>query len=262
MSYALVTGASSGIGAEFCRLFAAQGIPLIATASPRSVAELDALAKALQAQHGVDVRVVAADLAEPDGVDKLVAFVNAQGVVLDYLVNNAGFGIVGKKVHEYDMVRLQGMLRVNVQALSELVLHVVPGMVARGRGRILNVSSIAGYILPHGLEAGYSASKAYVVSFSEGLADDLRGTGVTCTHLAPGPVATKFFSTAGLHDDSRISRLYMTPQAVAQQGFDGMMAGKTMVMPGWSNKLMRMAVRFSPSKWLVARISGALVTPP
>ncbi len=262
MSHALITGASSGIGTAFCRLFAAHRINIVATASPRSLPELQALAAELRVRHGVDVRVVVSDLAEPDGVSKLMAFVKAEGVTLDYLINNAGFGIVGQKVHEYDMKRMRDMLQVNVMALSELVLNVVPGMVARGKGRVLNVSSIAGYILPHGLEAGYSASKAYVVSFSEGLADDLRGTGVTCTHLAPGPVATRFFSTAGLKDESRVSRLYMTPQVVARQGFDALMRGRTMVMPGWSNKFMRLAALYSPSKWLVARISGALVTPP
>ena len=261
MSHALVTGASSGIGKELAILFAKAGIPLIVTSSERSHGVLHSLAEELANQYRVDVRAVCFDLAVSEGPSQLVRWIDDQGVEIEYLVNNAGFGIVGKKMYEYDPTKFHDMVQVNVVALSELVMHFLPRMVARDRGRILNVSSIAGYVIPHGLEAGYSATKAYVVSLSEGISDDLRGTSVTCTHLAPGPVRTRFFERAGLQDDRRVRALYLPADVVAKTGFDAMMKGKTLAMPGISMRLMRFALPFSP-RLITARLSGRFVEEP
>ena len=259
MSYALITGASSGIGAELANLFAQNNIPTVISASERSREKLRLLAKRLGDQYGTNVQPCVANLDEPSAVDELVGWIDRQGIDIDYLVNNAGFGITGYKIQDYDPHKLRDMLQVNIMALSALVSVYAPRMVSRGKGKILNVSSISGYVVPHGLEAAYSASKAYVVSLSEGMSDDLRGTGVTCTHLAPGPTRTEFFHTAGLKDDTRMARLYMEADEVAKAGFDAMMKGRVMVLPGLINKIMKYAALLSPSRRLVASVSGSLL---
>ncbi len=262
MTYALITGASSGIGIEFAKCFAEKNIPMVITSSPRSIEALEKVADDLRKKYSVDVKTVSSDLANTNGAQTLIQWIEKQNIDIEYLINNAGFGIVGKKIYDYEPDKMRQMLQVNINALSELVIYFVPKMIARNKGRILNVSSIAGYVIPHGLEAGYSATKAFVVSFSEGITDDLRGTRVTCTHLAPGPVKTKFFNTAGMQNESKIDKLYMSADTVARQGFNAMMKGKPMVMPGFSNKLMRFLVWLSPSRRLTGKISGFIVTEP
>jgi hypothetical protein len=256
MSYALVTGASSGLGIEFAKLFAQQGIPLVISASKRSVEKLQTFAKELNSQYGIEVKACAANLDETDAVAKLVSWMDAQNVEIEYLVNNAGFGITGYKLQDYDAKKFRDMLQVNIMALSELVSVYTPRMVAKGKGKILNISSIAAYIVPHGLEAAYSASKSYVMVLSECMADDLRGTGVTCTHLAPGPTRTEFFKTAGLQNDKHVRPLYMEADEVAKAGFDAMMKGEVSVIPGLTNRVIRYAARLSPSRRLTAAVSG------
>lgn len=248
VAYALVTGASTGIGLELARLFAAHGMPLILSASPRSVAALQETAQQWQTQYGVDVRVFCTDLGQAGAADTLVAWVQAQGLQVDYLVNNAGFGICEQALQDYDATRFAHMLQVNMNTPSLLIRHFLPAMLARGSGRILNVSSIAGYIYPHHQQGAYAASKAYMVSLSESLARELRGTGVTCTHLAPGPVHTAFFASAGI---GKARPLAMPADAVAQAGFAAMMEGKARVIPGWGNKLAALGARISPSRRLV-----------
>lgn len=256
MSYALVTGASSGLGIEFAKLFAQQGIPLVISSSKRSAEKLQTFAKELNSQYGIDVKACAANLDETDAVAKLVSWIDSQNVEIEYLVNNAGFGITGYKLQDYNAKKFRDMLQVNIMALSELVSIYTPRMVARGKGKILNISSIAAYIVPHGLEAAYSASKSYVMVLSECMADDLRGTGVTCTHLAAGPTRTEFFKTAGLQDDKYVRPLYMEADEVAKAGFDAMMNGEVAVIPGLTNRVIRYVARLSPSRRLTAAVSG------
>lgn len=246
--YALVTGASTGIGLELARLFAAQGIPLLLLASPRSEKTLADLARAWQTQYGVDVRSFCLDLGRSDAATIVADWVRQQGCEVDYLVNNAGFGICEQNIQDYEPARFAQMLQLNMLLPSMLISHFLPSMVARGRGRVLNVSSIAGYIYPHHQQGAYAASKAYMVSLSESMVQDLRGTGVTCTHLAPGPVHTAFFASAGL---AKARPLAMSAEAVAQAGFAAMLAGKPRCIPGWGNKLAALGARISPSRRLV-----------
>ncbi|WP_267308523.1 SDR family NAD(P)-dependent oxidoreductase [Mycobacterium barrassiae] len=257
-SRALVTGASTGLGEQFSHLFAADGIDIAITSSPRSAVRLEKLAETLRTRYGVGVQTISIDLATPGAAAQLYDAVTVEAPI-DYLVNNAAFGIVGIPLQQYAQGDLSRMVQVNVTALAELTEACVRDMVARGSGRILNVSSISGYVVPHGVECGYAASKAFVVSFSECLAQDLRGTGVTCTHLAPGPTRTEFFDTAGLTDTRRLEPMMMDAAPVARAGYEAMMAGKPACIPGVANKLMRAMMRFAPSRRFTALASGMAV---
>lgn len=259
MPTALVTGASTGLGRELAGLFAADGIDLVVVSSERSTPQLTALADELRSRHGVSVQPITMDLSQPGAGAELVARVDELGVEVEYLVNNAGVGILGLKIHESDPVAISKMIQLNVVTLTDLTTLYAARMVKAGHGAILNVSSIAAYVIPHGLEAGYSASKAYVRSFSEAVADDLRGTGVTCTHLAAGPTRTEFAQTAGVGDWSRLDRFMMDAAPVARAGYEAMRAGRVMAMPGLGTKAMRAIASLSPSRTLKARISGYFV---
>jgi len=260
MTTALVTGASTGLGRELAGLFAADGIDVVAVSSERSTARLATLAGELRARHGVRVDPLTMDLSEPGAGAELVARVDELGVDIEYLVNNAGVGILGLTIQESDPVAVSKMIQLNVVTLTDLTTRYAARMVRAGHGAILNISSIAAYVIPHGLEAGYAASKAYVRSFSEAVASDLRGTGVTCTHLAAGPVRTEFAQTAGIGNWSRLGGLAMEAAPVAQAGYAAMRAGKVTVMPGWGNKVMRVAAPLSPSRRVKALVSGYFVT--
>ena len=193
MATALITGASAGLGLEYARLFAADKHDLVLVARRRE--RLDALAAELAAAHGVKVHVVTADLMEPAAPQQIVDAVAALGVEVESLVNNAGFGTNGP-FWELDPAKERGMIEVNVTALVALTRAFLPGMVQRKRGRVLNIGSTAGF-QPGPYMAGYYASKAFVNSFTEGLAYELRGTGVTATVSCPGATATEFALVAG-----------------------------------------------------------------
>lgn len=259
MATALVTGASTGLGRELAGLCAADGIDVVVVSSERSATQLSALADELRARHGVSVHPVTMDLARPGAGAELVARVDELGVGIEYLINNAGVGILGLKIQDSDPDAISKMIQLNVVTLTDLTTLYAARMVKAGRGAILNVSSIAAYVIPHGLEAGYSASKAYVRSFSEAVAADLHGTGVTCTHLAAGPTRTEFGRTAGMGDWSRLDRFIMDAAPVAAAGYAAMRAGKVTVMPGLGNKVMRAAAPLSPSRRLKAVVSGYFV---
>jgi short-subunit dehydrogenase len=217
---ALITGASAGIGEELAKLHAQKGGDLIIVARRRE--RLDALAASLIAENGVDVRVISADLSRPRAAEKLAKNIEGLGLTVDVLINNAGFGGHGK-FHEGALEREQRMMQVNMVALTELTHHIVQGMVARGHGRILNVGSTAGF-LPGPLQAVYYASKAYVNSFSQAIANELQGTGVTVTALCPGPVATEF-QEAGNLEGVRGFDLAADAVSVAKCGYRAMEKG-------------------------------------
>lgn len=259
MPTALITGASTGLGREFAALFAADGDDVVLVSSPRSADALGALAEELRARHAIRAEAVSIDLAAVGAARDLDARLDELGVEIEHLVNNAGFGIAGLRLQDCDPEAVSRLVRLNVQTLTDLTMLHLPRMVARGHGSVLNVSSLAAYVVPHGLEAVYAASKAYVMSFSESVAQDLRGTGVTCTHLAPGPTRTEFFATAGLEDDGRMDGFAMDAASVARAGYEAMRAGRAAVMPGWANKVLRTAAVLSPSRRLTAATSGYFV---
>jgi short-subunit dehydrogenase len=251
---ALVTGASGGIGEELARLLAAGGANVVLLA--RSADRLATLAAQLSRDHGVKASVIAQDLSAPEAVDAIAGELAAQQLSIDILVNNAGFGVYGPfaTTPAADEAR---MLQVNVVALTMLTKRLLPGMVARRHGRVLNVASTAAF-QPGPLMAVYYASKAYVLSFSEALSNETSGTGVTVTCLCPGPTETGFQDRARLGESRLFSALSVASAAdVARAGYDGMMAGRALVIPGLFNKVGVQALRVAPRAF-VPRIIRAI----
>lgn len=250
---ALVTGASSGIGRELARLLAADGANLVLVA--RRVDKLDELAAEVRQQFGVQVQTLAFDLSDPAAPQQLCDKLAEQGTTVDVLVNNAGFGARGKLV-EIELEKQLEMVRLNVVCLLELTRRLLPGMMERRRGGVLNVASTAAF-QPGPNMAVYFATKAFVLSLSEALFEETRGTGVTVTCLAPGPTATEFAKVAQM-EDARLFSLGMLPaETVAKAGYRGFRQGKALVVPGLGNKLVAFGVRFTP-RWLVRKIAARL----
>lgn len=251
----LITGASGGIGLELAQLFARDGHDLILTA--RSVDALQKLAEELERNGRSRVHVMAADLSDPKAPDDLYNRLSAAGLHVDVLVNNAGFGMYGPFA-EADAADTMNMVQVNVNALTRLTRLFLPAMTARGSGRILNVASTAAF-QPGPLMAVYFATKGYVLSFSEAIAYELEGTGVTVTVLCPGPTRTGFEARAKMKESKLFKRRVMDASAVAQEGYKALMKGTSLVIPGIDNKLMAGSVRFMPRKLvppLVKRVQG------
>ena len=245
----LITGASSGIGYELALLFARDGFDCVLTA--RRADRLEALAEQLRREHKVRVTVIPADLADPDSPDRIFSALQAAGTQIDVLVNNAGFPSYGHFVELDTRIQLEE-LQVNVIALTHLTRLFLPGMTARHDGRILNLASTAAFE-PGPLMAVYYASKAYVLSFSEALDEELSGTGVSVTTLCPGITRTGF-QARGAMEHSRLVQGRMADAAsVALAGYRGVMGRKRLVIPGMANKLVPLAVRLAP-RALVTRM--------
>lgn len=259
---ALITGASAGIGEALARTMAREGWELVLVA--RGEARLRALADALTAAHGVSAHVLPADLADPAAPADLLARVSAAGLEIDALVNNAGFGARGAFAGTADGAqpltdgaRELAMIQVNVTALTDLTKRFVPGMVARGRGRVMNVASTAAFQAGP-LMAVYYATKAYVLSFSEALAVELDGTGVTVTCFCPGATHTEFAAAASMEGTA----LFRSPAvadaaSVAEAGYRAMMRGRTVAIPGAANRFGAFATKLAP-RALAARIAMRL----
>lgn len=248
---ALITGASGGIGLELARLCAKGGHDVILVA--RSQAKLEEIAKYLSGMYQVRVELIVADLSDAEAPQAIMEEVTRRGYGVDVLVNNAGFGQWGL-FGRADLARQLAMVQVNITALTHLTRLALPRMVSQRRGRILNVASTAGFA-PGPLMAVYYASKAFVVSFSEAIAQELHGTGITVTALCPGPTRTGFAAEAGTGD----TNLFKTPNVmeaapVAEAGYRGMMRGRVIVIPGVANKVLIQAIRFSP-RWLIRAIT-------
>ncbi len=249
---ALVTGASSGIGEEIARVLAREGWDLVLVA--RNSERLHALAAELEAAYGTQSQVIPADLREPSAPEAVWRAL--AGRPLDALVNNAGYGVAGPLAATPYAAEL-GMLQVNVVSLVALTKLALPGMVSRGRGRILNVASTAAF-QPGPFMAGYYASKACVLSYSEALAEELRGSGVSATCLCPGPTRTDFFRRADLEGVAYVTRLgLLSSRGVAELGYRAMMAGQPLVIAGWLNRLLVFCVRLLPRR-LVARLTRGM----
>ncbi|HEV8689900.1 MAG TPA: SDR family NAD(P)-dependent oxidoreductase [Ideonella sp.] len=256
MPTALVTGASSGIGEGLAERFARAGFDLVLVA--RRVEVLQALADRLAPAHGVKVRVLGADLAEAGAAQALAAQLRRRRVVVDVLVNNAGILAHGRFA-EMKPAQVQGLIDLNIAGLTAMLAAFVPAMCERGQGRVLNVASIAAF-QPVPTLAVYAASKAYVLSLSESLAEELRPQGVTVTALCPGITATPMLSGAQDANSAlnRIPKLLVSQmEAVAELGFSACMRGDAIAVPGLLNRAGTMAGRALP-KWLVRRMAGAV----
>jgi len=239
---ALVTGASSGIGLELAQLFAADGHDVVLVA--RRKTELEALARRLVAERGVMAHVIAEDLSDGGAPERVVAELGRTGLEIDFLVNNTGFGATGRFA-ELELRRQLQMIQVNVMALVHLTGLLVPGMIARRSGRILNLGSTAGFQPGPGM-AVYYATKAFVNSFTEALAFELRGTGATATVSCPGATATEFGRVAGNGKSRLFKRGSMAAPLVAEAAYRAMLAGKVSVVHGVRNKVLIQSQRLAP----------------
>jgi hypothetical protein len=250
---ALVTGASSGIGEAFARRLARDGRALGLVA--RRADRLEALAVELRAAHGVEVHVLASDLGRPDAVGALVAEIDRRALQVDWLVNNAGFGTYGR----FDQLPLERELEeisVNVEALVELTGRLVRPMVARGRGAVLNVSSVGGYF-PSANMATYTATKAFILSFSEAIAAELDGTGVHVLCVCPGFTRTEFADELGTDSSWVPDFMWMTADEVADEAVRAV--GSTAVLVnGRLNRVMTSVMKFVPRSFLVRATASAL----
>ncbi len=241
--FTLITGASGGIGYDLALLAAANGKNLVLVA--RSVEKLEELAETIRECNKSEVITIDVDLADETGVNTLISEIIKRDIQIDTLINNAGFGDFGDFAHA-DLAKNMEMIRLNISALTQLSHFALQGMIKARNGKIMNVASTAAFMPGPGM-AVYYASKAYVLSFSEALTRELKGSGVTVTTLCPGPTDTGFASIAGL-GKSLMHRILppATSMEVAMAGYNAMMKGKAIEIPGITNKLSAISPRFIP----------------
>ena len=236
MPTALITGASSGIGLELARIFARESYRVVLVA--RNEKRLEEIAQELRP---ADDQVIGIDLSLPGAAEEI----HSKLPKIDVLVNNAGFGVFGKFV-EKGLAEELNMMQLNMTALVILTRLYLPSMIAAGRGKIMNVASTAAF-QPGPLMAIYFATKAFVLSFSEAIANELEGTGVTVTALCPGPTTSDFQARAQMQNSGLVKgRKMMDARKVAEAGYRALMAGKRIEIPGLANKLLTQSLRFSP----------------
>jgi uncharacterized protein len=250
----LITGASSGIGLELARCFAADGARLVLVA--RNTAALESLAGELRRDHQVETIVLTADLSRPETPGRIFSELKGRGIDVDILVNNAGFGAHGL-FSELPLERQLGILQVNVTALTQLTRLFLPALVKRGHGGVLNVGSVAGFVPGPGM-AVYYATKAFVLSFSESLAGELAGTGIKVTVLCPGPTETNFGKVANFDLNKASAPLVrvasMTAREVAVGGHKAFRRGQVITVSGWRNRMLLVLAWLFP-RWLVRKIA-------
>ena len=246
--YALITGASSGIGLELARVFAREGHHLVLVA--RSGDKLKQLASELKKAHNTESTVIAADLSQMTAVKKIFDQLQQENKKIDFLVNNAGFGDFGFFI-DSDWSKAEQMINVNITALTYLTRLFLPQMVKNGSGKILNVASTAAF-QPGPTMSVYYATKAYVLHFSEAIGNELEGTGVTVTALCPGATESGFQAVAQLEESKLVKgKKLPTSKAVAEYGYKAMMKGKAVAIHGMGNWLLAQAPRFAPRSWVV-----------
>ncbi len=247
---ALITGASSGIGYELTKLFARDHYNLVLVA--RNESKLQQIASELTEKFGIVVKVIAKDLSLFTSPEEIWQELQTEGITTDVLVNNAGFATYGLFA-ETELQAELNMMQVNMVALTQLTKLFLPGMVARKNGKILNIASTAAF-QPGPLMAVYYATKAYVLSFSEALANELQGTGVTVSVLCPGATESGFQARASMENSKLFEgRQIMDANKVASIGYGGLINNQTVVVPGWRNKFLAFIVRFTP-RGLVTKI--------
>ena len=256
--WALITGGSTGIGRELASLCAADGHDVVLVA--RNAARLEQAAGEVRAACGVRAVALPMDLAEPGAPERLHAETEERGMSVDILINNAGFGMSGRFL-EVPLRVQRAMIGLNLAALADLCHLYLPAMLERGRGRILNVGSGAGYVPGLGF-TNYASTKAFVLHLTEGLAGELAGTGVTVSVLCPGPVDTPFLGTAGIEGFSGIRRLALAdPRRVALAGYRGALRGKVVINPGFFPRLVPLVPRLLPRfvvRWLGKAVGGQM----
>ncbi|MBU6458090.1 MAG: SDR family oxidoreductase [Bradyrhizobium sp.] len=245
----LITGASAGIGTELTRVFASHGHRVAMVA--RRFERLTMLAREIEAAGGAKPIVIPCDLEQPDAGDRIAAALATAGVEVDYVVNNAGFGLFGNAV-ELDRSGQLDIIAVNIRALTELSLRFSESLI-KYRGGILNVGSVAGFLPGPGM-AVYYASKAYVLSFSEALRGELACRGVRVTALCPGPVPSEFQARAGFRPGFDSVILNVSAADVANAGYRGLMANKRVVLPGLGIKMVPMLLRLFPRGFVLAAV--------
>ncbi len=245
----LITGASAGIGTEFARVFASKGHRLALVA--RRADRLTALAGELTAAGSTAPIVIPCDLEQPDAGDRIAAALAAAGVEVEYVVNNAGYGLFGTAV-DLDRADQLNIIAVNIRAMTDLSLRFADSLI-RHRGGVLNVGSIAGFLPGPGM-AVYYASKAFVLSFTEALRCELAPRGVRVTVLCPGPVPSEFQARAGFSPGFDSAILNVSPAEVARQGYAGLMANKRAVLPGLGIKIVPILLRLFPRGFILAAV--------
>ncbi len=246
-NYALLTGASSGIGLALAEVMAAAGHNLILVA--RREEKLRAIAEELQQRHGNTVVVHAADLSENAGADELYRRIQSEGLHVDILVNNAGRGNAGLFASQ-DVQHMRGTLELNMTTLTILSRLLISDMLTRGQGRVLNIASVAGFMPGPGF-AVYHATKAYVLSLSEALHEELKGSGVSVTVSCPGPTESEFHDQAHTHDLKNFDLVaFMTAEKVAEQAYRAMMAGNPIVVHGVLNRALAASPKWMPRRWV------------
>ena len=245
----LITGAASGIGTELARVFASKRHRLALV--DRRIDRLTALASEIVAAGGTAPILIPCDLEHPDACDKIAAALATEGVEVEFVVNNAGFGLFGNAI-ELDRAEQFGIIAVNIRAMTDLSLRFSDSLV-RHRGGILNVGSLAGFLPGPGM-AVYYASKAYVLSFSEALHQELAPCGVRVTTLCPGSVSTDFQARAGIKPGFEHEILNISASDVAQAGYRGLMANKRAVLPSLSTKIIPCLLRFFPRGFILAAV--------
>lgn len=247
----LITGASAGIGAELARVFAANGHRVVLTA--RRADRLEALSDEITKAGGKAPILISCDLLTSDAGDKIEAALAAAGAEVEYLVNNAGFGLFGRAT-ELDRAEQLGIIDVNIRALADLSLRFAPSVV-KYCGGILNVGSIAGFLPGPGM-AMYYASKAFVISFTEALRQELKPKGVRVTVLCPGPVPTEFQARAGFRPGFDSAVLNVSARDVASQAYRGLMSNQRAVLPGFGIKMVPLLLRLFPRGFILGAVSG------
>ncbi len=247
----LITGASAGIGTELARVFASNGHRVALTA--RREERLIALATEIVAAGGAAPIVIPCDLQQVDAGDKIAARLSAEGVEVEYVVNNAGFGVFGRAIKR-DRAEQLDVIALNIRALTDLSLRFSDQLI-KNRGGILNLASVAGFLPGPGM-AVYYASKAYVLSFTEALRAELAPQGVRVTVVCPGPVPSEFQARAGFAPGFDSTILNVMPAEVARQAYRGLMANKRAVVPGLGIKMVPFLLRLFPRSFILAAVAG------
>lgn len=248
---ALITGATGGIGEELCREFARNGHDLVITA--RNKKKLGEVSARLKRAYQIKVTELVADLNQPDSIKKLFEELRDSGITVDFLVNNAGFGMGGYFFHN-KLKTQEAMIRVNIMSITRMCRMFIPDMLNRGGGKILNVAS-TGAFMAGPYNAVYCATKAYVLSLGEAVACELAGSGVTVSTLCPGATRTAFAHRAEMETTRLFNYGVMRPKDVAKAAYNGMMRGDRIIVPGLLNKTLLLLIKASPRS-CAARMSG------